>query len=129
MEVKTSFKNKVKKFVSDHKTDILLFGGGAVLTVVGIKIISKTCIKRGYEMGVHAAGFVSGAPAELRYSLIEDGYKIGIYGPTYGLGDLQHDLILTSENAIIVAKDILKDLGCLKEVIEIPEAAEVVTNG
>jgi len=114
MEVKTSFKNKVKRFVSDHKTDILLIGGGAVLTAVGIKIISKSYIKRGYDMGTHAASFVTGAPAELRYSLIEDGYKIGICGPTYGLGDLQHDLILTNENAMIVAKDILKDLGCLK---------------
>lgn len=118
---------KIKRFFEDNKKEIVCGAIGTAMFIFGVRIIYKT----GFKAGVYANTLVDKAPIVAKGIVDGDNYILSLVGPTYGCGDLEHGIIWTNEEAIKAAKDILKDLGCLKEIVEIPEdiAKEVIANG
>jgi hypothetical protein len=113
--------NNIAKFIKDHKKEILI-GAISICVIAGIAYITY---KTGYKHGVKANTFIPGEKCETTGYLTEDGsiYKLGFEGPTYGCGMQIFGVEWSASDAIDVAKDILKDLGALKEVVDIPGEA------
>lgn len=113
--------NNITKFIKDHKKEILI-GAIGICVIAGIAYITY---KTGYKHGVKANSFIPGEKCETTGYLTEDGsiYKLGFEGPTYGCGLQMFGVEWNASDAIDVAKGILKDLGALKEVIEVPGEA------
>ena len=111
-------KNNIKKFIKDHKKEILI-GAVSICVVAGIAYITY---KTGFKHGVKANTFIIGEKCETAGYLTEDGsiYKLGFEAPTYGCGMKMFGVEWSVSDATDVAKSILKDLGVLKEVIDVP---------
>lgn len=118
------------KFVKDHKKEIIMGTISIVLIAGGAYIIYKTGFKAGFKDGEMSNMPIDGADCNIIGKMDGDSYSITIDGPTFGGGELVTGCVLTQENAIGFAKGILKDLGCLKEVLEVgKDIAEVIDNG
>lgn len=119
------------KFIKNHKKEIIIGTISIVLIAGGAYIIYKAGFKSGFKDGEMANMPLDGADCNLCGKMGSDGgYNITIAGPTYNGGVAEHSCILDEENAIQFAKGMLKDLGCLKEVLEVgKDIAEVIDNG
>ena len=113
--------NNIAKFIKDHKKEILI-GAISICVIAGIAYITY---KTGYKHGVKANTFKIGEKVKTFGYLTEDGgiYKLGFEAPTYGCGNKIFGVEWEVSDAIDIAKDVLKDLGALKEVIDVPGEA------
>lgn len=113
--------NNIAKFIKDHKKEILI-GAISICVIAGIAYITY---KTGYKHGVKANTFIIGEKCETAGYLTEDGsiYKLGFEAPTYGCGMQMFGVEWNVSDAADVAKSILKDLGVLKEIIDVPGEA------
>lgn len=126
MKVKVVKKNLIN-FLKENKWAIAAFA----LDIVIIGGVMYVVYKKGWADGVHDNTLVEYGHCVAKGYVDGDYYNLSLVGPTYGCGDIEHGIAWLKEDAIIAAKGILKDLGCLKEIVEIPEeiAKEVVANG
>lgn len=115
------------EFVKSHKKEIIT--GAIVIAVIGGLVYIS--YKSGFKAGVKATTPIEGGDCQVYGSLKGDSYILGITGPMYGGGMLDHGAVLSHANAAEFGMGILRDLGYLKEIVEVPEkmAMEVVSNG
>lgn len=120
-------KGNLGEFVKSHKKEIIT-GAIAIAVIGGLVYISY---KSGFKAGVKAGTPITNADCQVYGSLKGDSYILGITGPTYGCGSMYHEAVLTHANAAEFGMGILRDLGYLKEIVEVPGeiAKEVVANG
>ena len=115
--------SKVKKFVKNHKYDIVIVGG-IIMIVVGGVVIYKTGFKSGVN-AMHVEGFKSNWHCETN-----GGKFIFTSDVVSKAGEYTINQEIDSDQAIKLAKFILKETGCIKELVKVgAEIAEVTANG
>lgn len=116
--------SKVKKFVKNHKYDIVIVGG-IIMIVVGGVVIYKT----GFKSGVNAA--LNLDPNSTWHCQTADGSKFIFTSDVVSkAGEYTINQTIDSDQAINIAKFILKETGCIKELVKVgAEIAEVAANG
>lgn len=120
-------KGNLGEFVKSHKKEIIT-GAIAIAVIGGLVYISY---KSGFKAGVKANTLIPNTECKVNGFLNEDNYVLGLTGRTYGCGYINHGVMWSHADAADVALSILKDLGYLKEIVEVPGeiAKEVVANG
>lgn len=115
--------SKLKKFVKDHKYEIVIVGG-IIMIVVGGVVIYKTGFKSGVN-ATHVTGFKSNWHCETN-----GGKFIFTSDVVSKAGEYVIRQEFDSDQAIELAKFILKETGCIKELVKVgAEIAEVTANG
>lgn len=120
-------KGNLGEFVKSHKKEIIT-GAIAIAVIGGLVYISY---KSGFKAGVKANTIIPNTPCEVSGFISGDNYVLSLVGSTYGCGQINHGVMWSQTDAADMAMGILKDLGYLKEVVEVPGeiAKEVVANG
>lgn len=109
-------KDDILDFVKEHKYEIL----GAGIGIAGFLLLRKHYINVGLKKGLDMSSLIEGSGAWLNYGLRDEGYRFCIDALTKSGTSVSVPILVSNENAIVVAKDILTDLGCLKEIMEVP---------
>ncbi len=120
-------KGNLGEFVKSHKKEIIT-GAIAIAVIGGLVYISY---KSGFKAGVKANTLIPNTECKVNGFLNGDNYVLGLTGKTYGCGYINHGVMWSQADAAETAMGILRDLGYLKEIVEVPGeiAKEVVANG
>lgn len=120
-------KGNLGEFVKSHKKEIIT-GAIAIAVIGGLVYISY---KSGFKAGVKANTLIPNTECKVNGFLNGDNYVLGLTGQTYGCGYINHGVMWSQADAAETAMGILRDLGYLKEIVEVPGeiAKEVVANG
>ena len=118
-------KAKIKKFVKEHKKELIITGVGAVAVGAGVYFVYRS----GYSAGVSSMTVTDQSTNMVLKAL--DGGKYALAGDLVTKGGGMHiSHVFEQEQAIQMATDILKHAGCLKEVLDVGEkVVEVAANG